>query len=63
MLRKSEIRMSKSETSTNDRSSKFETGLWPGDRVLVIGNLGFEFVSDFEFRISNLISCLVFKEI
>jgi non-ribosomal peptide synthetase component F len=53
LLKKSEIRISKSETNSNDQNSndqnKISTSI-----VLNLEHLNFEFVSNFEFRASNL---------
>jgi amino acid adenylation domain-containing protein len=50
---KSEIRISKSETNPNDRNSNDRNEIIPGV-VLNFEHLDFEFISDFEFRASNL---------
>jgi outer membrane protein assembly factor BamB len=49
---KFEIRISKSETSTNAPNPKFETGQ---SHALRFGHLDFGFVSDFGLRISNFV--------
>jgi serine-type D-Ala-D-Ala carboxypeptidase len=54
-MRKHEIRISKSETSTNDRSSKLKTDTRPVQAFRSFGFGSFGFVSSFEFRISCLI--------
>jgi amino acid adenylation domain-containing protein len=53
LLKKSEIRMSKFETNPNDQNSNDQNEVIPGI-VLNFEHLDFEFVSDFEFRASNL---------
>ena len=57
MNQKHEIRNSKLETSTNVQNPEFKTGLSAGRRRFE--PLNFEFVSDFEFRISNFLRVLV----
>jgi amino acid adenylation domain-containing protein len=52
LLKKSEIRISKHETNSNDRNSNDQNEIIPGI-VLNFEHLDFEFVSDFEFRASN----------
>jgi amino acid adenylation domain-containing protein len=52
LLKKSEIRISKHETNSNDLNSNDQNKIIPGI-VLNFEHLDFEFVSDFEFRASN----------
>jgi amino acid adenylation domain-containing protein len=52
LMKKSEIRISKSETNPNDRNSNDRNAVIPGI-VLNFEHSNFEFVSDFEFRASN----------
>jgi amino acid adenylation domain-containing protein len=53
LLKKSEIRISKFETNPNDQNSNDQNGT-TASIVLNFEHLNFEFVSDFEFRASNL---------
>jgi amino acid adenylation domain-containing protein len=53
ILKKSEIRISKSETNPNDRNSNYQNEI-STYIVLNFEHLNFEVVSDFEFRASNL---------
>nr|NIM13338.1 AMP-binding protein [Candidatus Aminicenantes bacterium]NIM79024.1 AMP-binding protein [Candidatus Aminicenantes bacterium]NIN19335.1 AMP-binding protein [Candidatus Aminicenantes bacterium]NIN85976.1 AMP-binding protein [Candidatus Aminicenantes bacterium]NIO82244.1 AMP-binding protein [Candidatus Aminicenantes bacterium] len=55
LLKKSEIRISKSETNPNDRNSNDQNDIVT-PIVLNFEHLNFEFVSNFEFRASNLSS-------
>ena len=57
MMNKSEIRGSKSETSTNDRNAKFKTDSRPARAFRSFGFGSFGFVSSFVFRISCLLFC------
>jgi hypothetical protein len=59
-MRKSEYRNSKSETNSNDQSTKFKTqDAAEGVVVLDIWILDFEIVSDLDIRISDFV-CQMF---
>ncbi|NIM16119.1 MAG: amino acid adenylation domain-containing protein [Candidatus Aminicenantes bacterium] len=57
--KKSEIRISKHETNSNDQNSNDQNKI-STPIVLNFENLNFEFVSNFEFRASNLYSSLAY---